>query len=106
MRSCEVYFNKKKAGFLEEKSNSEYIFTYDPFYLEQPDAGPISLTLPLQQAPFTSEFLFSPFANMLSEGSNRKLQSSLFHLDEEDDFGILLESCQFDTIGAITVKPI
>ena len=43
---------------------------------------------------------------MLSEGDNRQIQSQLFHVDPEDDFGILLVTCQFDAIGAITVKPI
>lgn len=30
------------------------------------------------------------FFNMLSEGANRQLQSTLLHIDENDDFGILL----------------
>ena len=51
-------------------------------------------------------YLFSVFANMLSEGENRHVQSVLLRIDPEDDFGILLATCQIDTIGAITVKPI
>jgi HipA-like protein len=27
-------------------------------------------------------------------------------IDEDDDFGLLAATAQFDTIGAITVKPI
>ena len=42
---------------------------------------------------------------MLSEGENRQVQSVLLRIDPEDDFGILLATCQIDTIGAITVKP-
>jgi serine/threonine-protein kinase HipA len=42
---------------------------------------------------------------MLSEGANRKLQCIQLRIDEEDNFGLLLATAQFDTIGAITVKP-
>ena len=42
---------------------------------------------------------------MLSEGVNRKLQCTQLRIDEEDNFGLLLATAQFDTIGAITVKP-
>ena len=42
---------------------------------------------------------------MLSEGSNRQIQSMLLHIDENDDFGIMLATAQTDTIGAVTVKP-
>jgi serine/threonine-protein kinase HipA len=43
---------------------------------------------------------------MLSEGVNRKLQCVLLKIDENDDFGLLTKTSQFDTIGAITVKPL
>ena len=46
------------------------------------------------------------FFNMLSEGANRQLQSTLLHIDENDDFGILLATAQHDTIGAVTIKPV
>lgn len=53
-----------------------------------------------------SDYLFPYFFNMLSEGANRQTQSMLLHIDENDDFGILLATAQEDTIGAVTVKPI
>ena len=34
------------------------------------------------------------------------MQSMLLHIDEKDDFGIMLATAQYDTIGAVTVKPI
>ena len=43
---------------------------------------------------------------MLSEGENRQIQSRLLRIDPEDDFGILLATAQFDTAGAVTVKPL
>jgi HipA-like protein len=41
---------------------------------------------------------------MLSEGVNRKLQCRLLKIDEDDNFGLLMATAQYDTIGAITVK--
>jgi serine/threonine-protein kinase HipA len=43
---------------------------------------------------------------MLSEGVNRKLQCLLLKIDENDSFGLLAQTSQFDTIGAITIKPL
>ena len=43
---------------------------------------------------------------MLSEGANRQVQSTLLHIDENDDFGIMLATAGHDTIGAVTVKPV
>ena len=44
--------------------------------------------------------------NMLSEGVNKQLQCRLLKIDEQDHFGLLSATAQYDTIGAITVKPI
>ena len=106
MRSCEIYIHGIKAGILTEDDNREFIFFYDRTYLLSAKARPASLTLPLREEPYHSPFLFPAFSNILSEGENRQIQSQLLHIDAEDDFGIMLATCQSDTIGAITVKPV
>ena len=90
MRRCEVYMHGIKAGVLTEEDNRTFCFTYDKAYLLNEKSGPVSLTLPLQAEPYRSNVLFPVFANMLSEGENRQIQSQLLHIDAEDDFGILL----------------
>ena len=58
---------------------------------------------------FTGETLkFHQFVrrNRASAGENRQIQSQLLRIDPEDDFGIMLATCAYDTIGAITVKTI
>lgn len=92
----------KEAGILQESDDRQYVFTYNDDY----HGDPICLAMPVRKEPYHSSFLFPYFFNMLSEGANRELQSSLLHIDENDDFGILLATAQFDTIGAVTVKPI
>lgn len=79
---------------------------YFPEYLDRDAAKPVSLTLPLRKEPYHSRYLFPAFANMLSEGENRQIQARLLHIDPEDDFGIMLETCREETIGVITVNPI
>lgn len=106
MRQCEVYLHGIKVGLLTENDSREFTFTYDKAYLLSENCDAVSLTLPLRTEPYHSPFLFSVFANMLSEGDIRQIQSQLLRMDPEDDFGILLATCQFDTVGAITVKPI
>lgn len=96
----------RKAGVLTENARNSYEFDYDKEYLKSKDAVPVSLTLPLSDKPYHSEVLFPFFFNMLSEGDNRKLQSRMLHIDEDDDFGILLATAQYDTVGAVTVKPV
>jgi HipA-like protein len=106
MRTLEIYRNGIFAGLLIEENRKQYIFRYDEKYYLDDNNPAISLTLPKTQKEYRSEFLFPFFFNMLSEGVNRKLQSIQLRIDEEDHFGLLAATAQYDTIGAITVKPI
>ena len=102
MRACKVYVHDTEAGILEETDNKEYVFTYHENY----QGEPVCLAMPVRQEPYHSDYLFPYFFNMLSEGANRQVQSTLLHIDEKDDFGIMLATAQYDTIGAVTVKPL
>ena len=105
MRVLEIYRNGMLAGTLTEESRQQYIFKYDFNYFNDSSKPAVSLTLPKTQSEYKSEFLFPIFYNMLSEGVNRKLQSTQMRIDEDDSFGLLAATAQYDTIGAITVKP-
>jgi len=106
MRKAEIYHNKKLAGILTEENRRRYVFRYDDAYFYDDSKPAVSLTLPKTKQEYISEFLFPYFFNMLSEGVNKKLQCSLLKIDEEDNFGLLIATARFDTIGAVTVKPI
>ena len=105
MRKLKIYRNQILAGVLTEESRNSFMFQYDEAYFNNSIMPAISLTLPKTQVEYRSEYLFPFFFNMLSEGVNRKLQSTQLKIDEEDNFGLLMETAQYDTIGAITVKP-
>ncbi len=102
----EIYRNGTFAGTLTEENQQHYVFRYDDNYFNDENKPAISLTLPKTQKEYSSNFLFPFFFNMLSEGVNRKLQSTQLRIDEGDNFGLLMETAQYDTIGAVTVKPI
>jgi serine/threonine-protein kinase HipA len=106
MRTLEIYRNGILSGLLTEENRNHYTFRYDDNYFMDDSKPAISLTLPKTQKEYNSEFLFPFFFNMLSEGVNRKLQSIQLKIDEEDNFGLLAATAQYDTIGAVTVKPI
>lgn len=102
----EIYRNGTLAGTLTEENRQHFVFRYDDNYFKDTDKPAISLTLPKTQKEYSSKFLFPFFFNLLSEGVNRKLQCRLLRIDEEDNFGLLMATAQYDTIGAITVKPV
>lgn len=106
MRKAEVYYKGELAGFLTEENYRSYIFEYTEEWLNNQAAPSISLTLPKRKKPYRDEYLFPFFCGLTSEGSNRSLQSKVLRIDERDDLGFLLETAQYDTIGAVTIKPI
>ena len=90
MRECKVYVHDVEAGLLQETDDREYVFTYHDEY----QGDPVCLAMPLRQKVYRSDHLFPYFFNMLSEGANRQVQSTLLHIDEKDDFGIMLATAQ------------
>jgi HipA-like protein len=106
MRTANVYFNGELTGILTEDTRNKYRFRYDDSWFINDAKPPVSLTMPKNRQEYESEFLFPFFFNMLSEGFNRQLQSRMLRIDENDFFGLLMASAQYDTIGAITIKPV
>lgn len=104
MRSVQIYRNGVLAGVLTEENRNRFVYRYDDAYFNDSAAKAISLTLPKTQQEYQSEILFPFFFNMLSEGVNRKLQCVHLKIDENDSFGLLMETARYDTIGAITAK--
>ena len=102
MRQCKVFVHDVEAGILQETDDRHYIFTY----LDGYSGDPVCIAMPVRTETYRSTHLFPYFFNMLSEGANRQTQSQLLHIDENDDFGILLATAQEDTIGAVTIKPV
>ena len=106
MRTAQVFYNGELAGVLMEETRNKYRFRYDDVWFVNDKKPPVSLTMPKSSQEYESEYLFPFFFNMLSEGFNRNLQSKLLRIDENDSFGLLLATAQYDTIAAITIKAV
>ena len=66
---------------------------------------PISLTLPLQEKPFTSKILFPFFDGLIPEGWLLDIAQNNWKLNPRDRMGLLIACCK-DCIGAVSVHPL
>lgn len=105
MKSATVLYNEKPAGILEKESR-RYRFTYNDAYINAAGNRPISITMPFQKKPYESTDLFPVFINMLSEGTNKRMQCRMLKIDENDYFSLLLATAKEDSIGPLTIKEI
>ena len=100
-----VYKGNIKAGELWVDQDG-YHFEYDDAFIKNITTRPISVNMPKHQKTYHSKELFHYFKSILSEGENRKQICKALRIDPSDDWSLLVLSCQYDTIGAITVKNI
>jgi HipA-like protein len=106
MKQGRVFNNNNYVGVITQINERHYTFEYDAIYFENNNMPAISLTLPKTKIKFESQVLFPFFFSLLSEGSNKKLQSNILQIDEEDHFEFLLKTAHHETIGAIKVEEV
>ncbi len=104
MRQADIYFKDEKAGTLTQKDDRGFLFQYHEHWIADDRKPPISLTLPKTSQPYTSDYLFPFFYHMLPEGANKQVVCTHLRIDEDDDFGILLNTARVDNIGAVTIR--
>lgn len=98
-----VYFKETLAGIIAE-TDEGYEFSYQTEYLENKNAKPVSLTLPLSSQKYKSKILFAFFDGLIPEGWLLDLATTHWKVKSNDRFALLLLTCR-DTIGAVTVTP-
>jgi len=98
-----VYVDDDYAGLLQ-KDALGYRFTYERVYLGQPDALPVSLTLPLRAEPFDNETLFPFFDGLIPEGWLLDMACQTWELQPDDRMGLLLTCCR-DCVGMVALIP-
>jgi serine/threonine-protein kinase HipA len=77
-------------------------FAYTPEWLSNPNASPLSQSLPLQLEPFDDRATRPFFAGLLPEGVKRKLVAQALHVSRQNDFG-LLDGIGGECAGAVTL---
>jgi len=103
MREAKVLFKDQEAGVLTQHDDGSFIFCYLDAWLADKAKPAISLTLPKNEQPFHSQYLFPFFYNMLPEGSNKQVVCKLNRIDTDDYFGLLMTTAKIDSIGAVRV---
>jgi serine/threonine-protein kinase HipA len=98
-----IYKGKIKAGELWVDDDG-YHFEYAEAFMKDVSTRPISVNMPKRQKTYHSKELFHYFKSILSEGENRKQICTALNIDPSDDWSLLALTCQYDTIGAITIK--
>jgi len=98
-----VLLDNQDCGLIEE-TEKEYRFQYLREFLASSNPRAISLTLPCRAEYYEAEQLFPFFSGLLAEGTLREIQCRTLQIDENDDFGLLLETAGGDVIGAVTVR--
>ncbi|NTV07254.1 MAG: phosphatidylinositol kinase [Chlorobium limicola] len=104
MRKAEVKFHDRTAGWLIQDEEG-YHFLYDQVYLESTDSRPISLTLPLKTASYSSKTMFPFFDGLIPEGWLLEVAERNWKLNPRDRMGLLMNCCR-DCIGAVSVHPV
>lgn len=102
MRKAAIKIGNQLAGWLTQDEHG-YHFKYDEAYLTFPNPKPVSLTLPLQEATFTSNVLFPFFDGLIPEGWLLYIAEKNWKINQRDRMGLLLVCCK-DCIGAISVE--
>ena len=104
MKKAEIKIQNETAGWLTQDENG-YHFVYDEAYIQNDNAEPISLTLPLKDKVFTSKMLFPFFDGLIPEGWLLDIAEKNWKLNPRDRMGLLLACCK-DCIGAVSVYPV
>lgn len=86
-----MYMHAHKAGHLVQDSTGQLTFTYDPFYLQQSEAIPLSVSLPLQDTKFNNSQCRGYFSGLLPESEVRKVVAKNLGISAKNDFSMLRE---------------
>jgi serine/threonine-protein kinase HipA len=100
-REAKIYYADHFAGTLAEDETG-YTFKYDEAYIQNPDAQPISLTIPIKKESLRSKTMFPFFDGLIPEGWLLDIAQKNWKLNLRDRMGLLLSCCK-DCIGAVSV---
>jgi HipA-like protein len=103
-RRAIVRLDGQQVGTLEEAERT-VTFRYDSAWCSNPEAVPISLTIPLRAEPYITEGLHPFFENLLPEGWLLEIATKKLKISKDDAFGLLVATCA-DCIGAVEIVPV
>jgi serine/threonine-protein kinase HipA len=99
MRKAEVYQQGELAGTFEEIDRSHYSFVYTTGY----SGEPISLALPVREAPYEFDKFPALFEGLLPEGLQLEALLRQYKVDKKDMFQQMLIVGE-DVVGSLTIR--
>jgi len=99
-----VFLGSQPVGGLSLIVRGGMTFRYSPDWLADPGAYPLSLSLPLQTAPFDDLATRPFFANLLPEAQIRQVIAAKLGISQGNDFA-LLEALGGECAGAVRLLP-
>ena len=103
-RILHVWLRDKLVGELQQDDSGQLRFRYAQEWLAQPDAVPLSVSLPLRPEPFSQKLARPFFAGLLPEDVNRELIAKSFGISTKNDFA-LLDRIGGECAGAVSLMP-
>jgi serine/threonine-protein kinase HipA len=103
-KTLRVYLNESLAGFLVQNEGGQLEFTYWPDYLRNPEAIPLSYSLPLRLEMFVAKECRGFFSGILPEETNRDIIAGNLGISSKNDFSMLKE-IGGECAGAVTFLP-
>jgi len=100
MKQLYAFFESKRVGVLTKDDEEVYSFEYEKSWREDPNAFPISLSMPLDQEKFGNKVTLSFFENLLPEGDVRRELEAAHKITGVFEF---LAEFGRDCAGAITL---
>lgn len=95
-----VYLHTSLIGHLIQDDHGQTLFEYDPDWLKNPIAVPLSLSLPLQQKTFGEKQCRPFFAGVLPDDAKRRIIARNLGISANNDFA-MLEQLGGECAGAV-----
>ena len=102
-RRGRVLVGNRLAGLIQQTDDGDFVFEYGSEYLKDPNAEPVSLTLPLRSEPYQSRSMLPFFDGLIPEGWLLEIATKNWKLDPRDRMSLLLATCK-DCIGNVSIE--
>jgi len=100
----DVYLHQTRTGQLSMDTQGEMSFVYDESYLENTNNLPLSHSLPVQKAPYSTQQCRPYFSGLLPEAHMRTAIARQLGISEKNDFA-LLAAIGGECAGAVMILP-
>lgn len=104
MKILAVYLHGRHVGALEQDESGRLAFGYDPSWLSDADARPLSQSLPLEPRRFDHRETRPFFAGLLPDASARERVARALGTSARNDFS-LLDQLGGECAGAVMMLP-